>query len=82
MDVGSTRCCLLGIAYIPLRRKNIRFGYWRWLGHTFALPNTKDTSMLQFVSFALDDASQWNIGCVGSQTQIYCVGHVHFFFFV
>ena len=28
------------------------------------------------------DASQWNIGGVGSQTQISCVGHVHFFFFV
>ena len=28
------------------------------------------------------NASQWNIGCVGSQTQISCVGHVHFMFFV
>ena len=45
------------------------------------------------VSFALGDAnfsrhptqnpnaSQWNIGCVGSQTQISRIGHVHFLFF-
>ena len=26
-------------------------------------------------------ASQWNIGCVGSQTQSSRIGHVHFFFF-
>ena len=26
--------------------------------------------------------SQWNIGCVGSQTQSSGVGHVHFMFFV
>ena len=55
---------------------------------TFASANAKDTNML--VSFAdanysrhpkqNPNASQWNIGCVGSQTQISCVGHVHFFF--
>ena len=28
------------------------------------------------------NASQWNIGCFGSQTQISHVGHVHFFFLV
>ena len=28
------------------------------------------------------NASQWNIGCVGSQTQISRVGHVHLIFFV
>ena len=28
------------------------------------------------------NASQWNIGCVGDQTQISRVGHVHFIFFV
>ena len=55
---------------------------------TFALPNAKDK-----VSFALGKAnfsphpmqnpntSQWNIGCVGYQTQNFCVGHVHFMFF-
>ena len=37
-----------------LGRKTICVGYWRWLGHTFALPNAKDTNML--VSFALGDA--------------------------
>ena len=26
------------------------------------------------------DASQWNIGGVGSPTQISCVGHVHFMY--
>ena len=58
----------------------------------FASPNAKDTNML--VSFALGDAiflrhptrnpntSQWNIGCVGSQTQNSGVGHVHLMFFV
>ena len=28
------------------------------------------------------NASQWNIGCVGSQTQISQIGHVHSSFFV
>ena len=47
----------------------------------FALPPT------QILKFALPptrnpNASQWNIGCVGSQTQIPGVGHVHFIFFV
>ena len=28
------------------------------------------------------NASQWNMGCVGSKTQISCVGHVHSIFFV
>ena len=27
------------------------------------------------------NASQWNIGCVGSQTQNFHIGHVHFTFF-
>ena len=40
---------------IQLRRKTIRVGYWHWLGHTFALPNAKDTNML--VSFVLGDAN-------------------------
>ena len=59
---------------------------------TFVSSNAKDTNML--VSFALDNAnfschptqnpnaSQWNIGCVRYQTQISCIGHVHFMFFV
>ena len=36
----------------------------------FAFPPTRNPN-----------ASQWNIGCVGSQTQISRVGHVHFMFF-
>ena len=52
---------------------------------TFASPNAKDTDML--VSFALGDAnfsqnsnaSQWNIGCVGSQTPNFRVSHVFAF---
>ena len=28
------------------------------------------------------NASQWNIGCVGSLALGLCVGHVHFIFFV
>ena len=28
------------------------------------------------------NASQWNIGCVGSLALALCVGHVHFIFFV
>ena len=54
---------------------------------TFALPNAKDTNMLGNAHFSRHpmqnpNASQWNIGCVGYQTQISCVGHVHFMFFV
>ena len=46
----------------------------------FALPPT------QILKFALSpmrnpNASQWNIGCLGSQTQISHIGHVHFMFF-
>ena len=37
----------------------------------FALPPTPNP-----------DASQWNIGCVGSLALGLCVGHVHFIFFV
>ena len=36
----------------------------------FALPPTQNLN-----------ASQWNIGCAGSQPQISCIGHVHFMFF-
>ena len=77
-------------AYIPLQRKTIRIGYWHWLGppisHFYVTYNNK------LVSFELGDANfsrhpmqnpnvtQWNIGCVGFQT--FCVGHVHFMFFV
>ena len=47
----------------------------------FVLPQT------QILKFALaqrknPNTSQWNIGCVGYQTQNFRVGHVHFMFFV
>ena len=63
-------------AYIPLQRKTICVGY-------FCVILRKDTNML--VSFVLGDANSLesvNIGCVGSQTQNSCVGHVHFIFCV
>ena len=59
---------------------------------TFASPNPRIPTCWYF--FALGDAnfsrhptqnpnaSQWNIGCVGFQTQNSCVGHVHFILFV
>ena len=47
----------------------------------FALPPTPT------VKFALSpmrnpNASQWNIGCVGSPTQHFCFGHVDFMLFI
>ena len=39
-------------------------------------PNTKPKICVS------PNASQWNIGCVGSQTQISHTGHVHLIFFV
>ena len=35
-----------------------------------------------FVPAQNPNASQWNIGCVGSLALGLCVGHVHFMFFV
>ena len=54
---------------------------WYLKTQKFALPPTPN------LKFALPpmrnpNASQWNIGCIGSQTQISRVGHVHFIFFV
>ena len=75
-------------AYIPLRRKNIYVGSLPW-----PRPPTQNFEMgvptcwyLKMLKFAFPptrnpNASQWNIGCVGSQTQISCVGHVHFSFY-
>ena len=37
----------------------------------FALPPTRNPN-----------TSQWNIGCVGSPMQNFCVGHVHFMLFI
>ena len=82
-------------AYIPLRRKTIRVGSWRWLGpptpqfcvtYTNMLvsknPKICGTPNAKYKICVTPNASQWNIGCVGSQTQNLCVGHVHFMLFV
>ena len=47
----------------------------------FALPPTPNLKFA-FSPMRNPNTSQWNIGCVGSQTQISWVGHVHFIFFV
>ena len=64
-------------AYIPLRRKIPGIGGWRWTmppRQNFALgiPIFWHYLMLKF-AFSLTptpDASQWNIGCVGSQRKM------------
>ena len=71
-------------------------GPWRWLSPPTPLFCVGDTNMLvseyvfrptQNIKFAFPptqnpNASQWNIGCVGSLALGPCVGHVHFIFFV
>ena len=66
-------------AYIQLRRKTIRVGSWRWLDphrHHFALeiptlwyPNAKHKICVPPTQNL--NASQWNIGCVGSPSQTF-----------
>ena len=51
--------------------KNAKFAVPLTQIFKFALPPTQNPN-----------ASQWNIGCVGSQTQNFCVGHVHSTLFV
>ena len=63
------------------QRENLRWPYQHVKTLKFALPPT------QYIKFALPgtenpNASQWNIGCVGSPTQNFRVGHVHFMLFV
>ena len=53
-------------AYIPLRRKTTGVGALRWVAPLTQNPN----------------ARQWNIGCVGLQTQNSCVGNIHFMLFM
>ena len=64
--------------------------------HNFALPiptcwylkmQKNALPLTQNLKFAIPpprkpNAGQWNIGCVGSQTQISRVGHVHFILFM
>ena len=65
----------------------LRWGYqhvgifWHYLTLKFTSPPTPN------IKFALPptptpDASQWNIGGVGSPTQNFCFGHVHFMLFM
>ena len=65
---------------------------------TFALPDAKDDTFaspdariptcwylllkVAFYPTRNPNASQWNIGCVGSLALGLCVGHVHFILFV
>ena len=56
-----------------------------WLSPPTPLFCVGDTNMLVSENAKIcvfPDASQWNIGCVGSLALGLCVGHVHFIFFV
>ena len=76
-------------AYIPVRLKTIRVGSWLTpQRHNFALgvPTRWYLTTLKFglpptrkIKF---DTSQWNIGCVGSPTQNFHIGHVDFMLFI
>ena len=76
-------------AYVPLRRKQVALGPGVGLvpqRHYFALgiPTCWYLKMLKFAFPPTQNpnASQWNIGCVGSLALGPCIGHVHFIFFV
>ena len=47
----------------------------------FAFPPTQNIKFA-FPTTQNPNASQWNIGCVGSLALGLCIGHVHFIFFV
>ena len=76
-------------AYIPLRRKNTRFGPLRW-----AVPPTREFCLgiptcwyLKMLKLALppvqtSNTSRWNIRGVGSLGVGSNIGHVHFMLFV
>ena len=82
-------------AYIPLRhkiplpnaiprRQNFALGIptgWYLKTRKFASPPTPNLKFA-FPPTQNPNASQWNIGCLGYQTQISGVRHVHFIFFV
>ena len=66
-------------AYIPLRRKIPGIGGWRWVMPPMPEFCVGETKMLVYLGVTLKfaffptptpDASQWNIGCVGSQRKI------------
>ena len=65
-------CWVLALAWTPTPQFWVT--YTNMLGSKnakFALPKTRDPNV-----------SQWNIGCVGSPTQFFCVGHVYFMLFI
>ena len=47
-----------------------------------SLRNLTQNLIFAFYPTRNPNASQWNIGCVGSLALGLCVGHVHFIFFV
>ena len=76
-------------AYIPLLCKKVALGPGIGLApqrHYFALgiPTCWYLKMLKFAFYPTQNpnASQWNIGCVGSLVLGLCIGHVHLIFFV
>ena len=57
------------------------------VGDTNMLVSCRERNPTQNLIFAFypkrnPNASQWNIGCVGSLALGLCIGHVHFIFFV
>ena len=75
--------CVRSLRWLRPTTRNFALGIltcWYLKMLKFALPPTR------ILKFALPPArnpnpSQWNICCVGSQTQISHVGHVHYYFF-
>ena len=72
---------------MPYRRLlHIQFAKRRLLFNDYSLYSTATQNHSRWVLLRHPtqnpNASQWNIGCVGSQTQNFRVGHVHFMFFV
>ena len=66
-------------AYIPLRRKNICVGSWRWLRPPTPEFCVGDTDMLVSKNTKTPDAK---LKICVTQTQNFRIGHVHFMFFV
>ena len=77
-------------AYIPLRRKIPGVGGWRWVmppTPEFCVGDTNILEPTRTFKFALPptptpDASQWNIGGVGSQHKILALDIYIYFFCV
>ena len=85
--------CMVGfsqLAYIPLQHNFFGVGALLWSRPPTPEFCVGDTNMLVFKNAKICvtpnatpyNASQWNKGCVGFQTQISRVCHVHFIFLV